>query len=143
MEEFKSLANIRFASDWWVLLLPCSLMAVDFLTGFIGAWLTGHLKSFKMREGLAKKAAEIALLIVGELITIGLLIPKYVLTGLSVYVILMEVVSLFENFDKLGVPIPKIIKKALGVAEDVITGEELSDESKDNIKKLIKERKGE
>lgn len=143
MEELKELANVRFVNDWWVLLLPFSLMAIDFLTGFVGAWLTGHIKSFKMREGLAKKAGEIALLIAAELITMGLLIPTYVRTGISMYIILMEIVSLFENLDKLHVPIPNIVKRALGVAEDVVNGEELSEEAKGNIKKMINDKRKE
>lgn len=143
MEELKVLAGIRFANDYWVLLLPCSLMAIDFLTGFINAWLTGHIKSYVMRAGLAKKCGEIALLIAGQVLSIGLNVPVYIVAGVSGYIILMELISLFENLEKLGVPIPKFIKKALGTIDDAIQGDELSDEAKDNIKKALKKKKKE
>lgn len=145
MEELKVIAGLRFANDYWVLLLPCSLMAIDFLTGFINAWMTGHIKSYVMREGLAKKCGEIALLVAGEVMSIGLNVPVYILAGVSAYIMLMEIISLFENLEKLGVPIPRFIKKALGTVEDIVQGDELSDEAKDDLKKIItkkKDRKG-
>ena len=141
MEELKLLAGIDFANDYWVLLLPCSLMAIDFLTGFINAWMTGHIKSYVMRTGLGKKCGEIALLITGEVLNVGLNVPVYILAGVSVYIMLMEIISLFENLEKLGVPIPRFIKKALGTVDDIIQGDELSSEAKDDIKKAITKKK--
>lgn len=143
MEELKVLAGIKFANDYWVLLLPCSLMAIDFLTGFINAWLTGHIKSYVMREGLAKKCGEVALLVAGEVLTLGLSIPVYIVAGVSVYIILMEIISLFENLEKLGVPIPKFVKRALGNVDDVIQGDNLSEDTKKNLKKVIDKKRKE
>jgi len=143
MEELKVLAGIKFANDYWVLLLPCSLMAIDFLTGFINAWLTGHIKSYVMREGLAKKCGEVALLVAGEVLTLGLSVPVYIVAGVSVYIILMEIISLFENLEKLGVPIPKFVKRALGNVDDVIQGDNLSEDTKKNLKKVIDKKRKE
>jgi len=143
MEELKVLAGIKFANDYWVLLLPCSLMAIDFLTGFINAWLTGHIKSYVMREGLAKKCGEVALLVAGEVLTLGLSVPVYIVAGVSVYIILMEIISLFENLEKLGVPIPKFVKRALGNVDDVIQGDNLSEDAKKNLKKVIDKKRKE
>lgn len=143
MEELKVLAGIKFANDYWVLLLPCSLMAIDFLTGFVNAWLTGHIKSYVMREGLAKKCGEVALLVAGEVLTLGLSVPVYIVAGVSVYIILMEIISLFENLEKLGVPIPKFVKKALGNVDGVIQGDNLSEDTKKNLKKVIDKKRKE
>ena len=143
MEELKVLAGIKFANDYWVLLLPCSLMAIDFLTGFINAWLTGHIKSYVMREGLAKKCGEVALLVAGEVLTLGLSVPVYIVAGVSVYIILMEIISLFENLEKLGVPIPKFVKRALGNVDDVFQGDNLSEDTKKNLKKVIDKKRKE
>ena len=134
MEELKILASLKFRSDWWVLLLPCALMAIDFSTGVMHAWITGHIKSFKMRQGLGKKAGEIALLIASELVTLGLMIPPYIVTGMSLYIILMEAISIFENLDKLGVPIPKFIKTAFGTANEVLQNGDISDKDKKKLK---------
>ena len=137
MEELKALAGIKFADDYWVLLLPCSLMAIDFLTGFINAWLTGHIKSYVMREGLAKKCGEVALLVAGEILTLGLSVPVYIVAGVSIYIILMEIISLFENLEKLGVPIPKFIKRALGNVGEAVNNGELTTDDKKSLKKTI------
>lgn len=143
MEALKVLAGIKFANDYWVLLLPCSLMAIDFLTGFVNAWLTGHIKSYVMREGLAKKCGEVALLVAGEVLTLGLSVPVYIVAGVSVYIILMEIISLFENLEKLGVPIPKFVKRALGNVDDVIQEDNLSEDTKKNLKKVIDKKRKE
>jgi toxin secretion/phage lysis holin len=105
--------NADFRDGNWVLIVPSVLMAIDFLTGVFDAWATGHLKSFKMREGLNHKVGELAILFMGELFTYGMQLPKIFINCVSLYVIFMEVVSITENLDKMGVPIPKIFKKAL------------------------------
>ena len=148
MDAIKILAGLDFANDWWVLALPASLMLIDVLTGVIHAWVTGHLKSYRMREGLGRKCGELIALIAFELLTVGLSLPKYIITGISVYIIFMELVSLLENLDKLGVPLPKFVRKALGVANDILDGknetdDELSEETKEKIKEAIEKIKKE
>ena len=146
MDTLRMLAGIDFATDWWILALPASLMLIDILTGVIHAWTTGHLKSYRMREGLGRKCGELIALIAFELLTIGLNLPKYVITGISVYIIFMELVSLLENLEKLGVPLPSFVRKALGVANDILDGkdeEELSSETKEQIKEAIEKLKKE
>ena len=76
-----------------------------------------------MREGLSKKAGELAILAIGEVFTVGMSIPLYVLTFLSVYIIFMEIVSICENLKKMGIKIPKFIDKALGNVEKEINKE--------------------
>lgn len=148
MDTIKILAGLDFANDWWILALPASLMLIDVLTGVIHAWVTGHLKSYRMREGLGRKCGELIALIAFKLLTVGLSLPKYVITGISVYIIFMEIVSLLENLDKLGVPLPKFVRKALGVANDILDGknekdDELSEETKEKIKEAIEKIKKE
>lgn len=124
MEDIKELIDkVQFTDANWVLLLPCALMALDVLTGVVHAWATGHLKSYRMREGLGRKAGEISVLIVGCLLVASINLPMYILSGASIYIIVMELISVCENLDKLGVPIPKFVKKALGKAKDIIQNE--------------------
>lgn len=111
LNEIISKANFRDGN--WVLIIPSVLMVVDFLTGLFNAWATGHLKSFKMREGLNHKVGELAILFMGELFTYGMQLPNIFINCVSLYIIFMEVVSIFENLDKMGVPIPRFVKKAL------------------------------
>ena len=114
MDEItKILENVSFREGNWVFLIPVCLMGVDILTGIVHAWKTGHLKSYKMREGLGKKFGEVMILFIGQLFTEGFNSPVYIFAAFSFYIILMELVSICENLKKLGVPIPKPIDKAL------------------------------
>ena len=116
------------AEDYKLLLLPFILMVLDFLTGITHAWATGHLKSYKMREGLNKKVGEICILLVGYIFTWTINAPKYLMIGLTIYIVIMELISLSENLDKMGVPLPKPLKKALRNAEyKAIEGEKKED----------------
>lgn len=116
------------AEDYKLLLLPFILMVFDFLTGITHAWATGHLKSYKMRDGLNKKVGEICILLVGYIFTWTINAPKYLMIGLTIYIVIMELISLSENLDKMGVPLPKPLKKALRNAEyKAIEGEKKED----------------
>lgn len=116
--------NVSFQDGGWIMLIPVTLMGVDVLTGIIHAWITGHLKSYKMREGLGRKFGEIMILFIGQLFTAGMNFPFYILSAFSLYIILMEIVSICENLKKLGVPIPKFVDKALASMSDKIQNNE-------------------
>ena len=123
--------SISSAEDYRLILLPFVLMAIDFLTGISHAWATGHLKSYKMREGLNKKVGEMAILLVGFLFTWAINAPKYIMIGVTIYIVIMELISLSENLDKMGVPLPKPLKKALRNAEYKINKDEEKEGGKD------------
>ncbi len=129
--------NANFRDGNWAIIMPSVLMVVDFLTGLFNAWATGHLKSFKMREGLNHKVGELAILFMGELFTYGLQLPSIFINCVSLYIIFMEVVSIFENLDKMGVPIPKFVKKALRNASYKLENEDnpLKDSDKSTERK--------
>lgn len=129
------ISNANFRDSNWVLIIPSVLMVVDFLTGLFNAWATGHLKSFKMREGLNHKVGELVILFMGELFTYGMQLPSIFINCVSLYIIFMEVVSIFENLDKMGVPIPKFVKKALRNASYKLEKEENPLKSKDSSRK--------
>ena len=120
------------AEHFRVLLVPFVLMVLDFLTGVSHAWAPGHLKSYKMREGLNRKFAEICIIAIGVLFRWAINLPDYIVIGLTIYVVIMELVSISENLDKMGVPLPKWVQKALRNAEYKIQNENLnSNEKKD------------
>jgi len=114
MEEIYSIVSqFHFRNELWVLFIPLGLMAIDILTGIIKAWAQNDFKSKIMRAGLAKKAEEILILIAGELITFGLMLPSVIMNGVSFYIIFMEGMSILENVDQLGIPIPKFVKDVI------------------------------
>ena len=119
MEDlYNFISQFHFRNELWVLFIPLGLMAIDVLTGVIKAWSQNDFKSAIMRAGLAKKAGEIMILIVGELISFGLMLPEAVMNGISFYIIFMEIMSILENVDELGIPVPKFVKDVINNAND-------------------------
>ena len=104
--------NIQFANIWWAIFTPVLLIVLDVLTGVIIAWRNNDFKSAKMREGLSKKFGELVYVLIGILakFALGTEIILYFTVG---YICLMEISSLLENCDKLGVKIPDKLKEKL------------------------------
>lgn len=134
MSDMNSIAEIleslKFTSDFWIVMLPSFLMAFDVATGFINAWAKKQIKSSVMRQGLARKFGELTVIAIGQLFFYGLGLSKYCVGFISFYIILMELVSIAENLDKLGVPLPKAIKKVLNNAEKKVNEIGMKEESK-------------
>lgn len=105
------LAKIHFASYKWIMILPCAMMAIDIVTGFLAAWFVQkNFESAKMRAGLVKKVGEILIILMGIMFTTGMQLPPYILKAISLYILLMECLSIIENLNKMGVPLPKFLK---------------------------------
>lgn len=131
MEEMQELVSkFHFANEMWVIMIPIVLMGIDIITGLLNAWLKGKVKSSILRKGLAKKIGEICVIIIGELFVTGLSLPAAVSSGISLYLIIMELISICENLEKLGVPIPNFIKKALATESKEIDKESDDKEEK-------------
>lgn len=121
MEDFTEMMNnLRFTNNFWIVMLPSILMALDVATGFINAWAKNEIKSSVMRQGLARKFGELTVIAIGQLFFYGVGLPRYCIGFISFYIVLMELVSIAENLDKLGVPIPKFIHKVLSNANNKI-----------------------
>ena len=120
--------HLSFSNDVWVVLLPCILMALDIVTGFVNAWIKGEVKSSVMRQGLAKKFGELVVISIAQILLYAVGLPVTAASGVSIYICFMETVSICENLDKLGVPIPNFIKKAMQKAGDKLSGEEEDDD---------------
>ena len=132
MDEINALLEkIHFTSSLWVIAIPIILMTVDIFTGLVNAWIRKEVDSSKLRKGLGKKIGEIAALFIGEIFIIGLNISNILVNGISIYLIIMELISIFENLEQLGVPIPKFIKQALAVSNDKIVNDEKKDKKED------------
>ena len=130
MEDlYNIISQFHFRNELWVLFIPLGLMAIDVLSGVIKAWAHNDFQSSIMPSGLAKKAGEIVILVVGELVSFGLLLPEAVMNGISFYIIFMEIMSILENADALGIPIPKFVKDVINNANDQLqNGQHKKDE---------------
>lgn len=115
MEEI--IQNIHFTNLWWAILAPLILIIIDVLTGVVIAWRNNDFQSSKMRSGLSKKFGELVYVLVGILAkyALGTDLILYFAVG---YICLMEISSLAENCDKLGVKMPKQLKDKLNNKEE-------------------------
>lgn len=104
------LTNLHFTNELWCFGIPLILMALDVLTGYVNAWIKRQVSSSIMRKGLGHKVAEIAYLIVGILAKVGLGYGA-ILYFISIYIIVMELISIFENCEKLGLKTPRVAKQ--------------------------------
>jgi toxin secretion/phage lysis holin len=135
------LRAFRFRNEWWVLVLPISLMLIDVITGLLKAFMTKTFQSSILRAGGCKKVGEVAVLGVGELFTCALVLPDYVMILISAYIVFMEIMSIIENIDKLGVPIPAFVRDVVNNVDDQLTNRHLSDSEIKQIKELIEKNK--
>lgn len=108
----ENLMNLEFTNIWWTIILPLVLMVLDIITGYYNAWKNNEVSSKKMRDGLGKKCAELCYIIVGFLFKFAFG-TNSIMYFIVIYVCYMEILSLAENCDKLGVPMPDKIKEKL------------------------------
>lgn len=101
----KYLENLEFTHDYWTILLPLLLIAIDVLTGVVNAWIKKKLSSSEMRKGLGHKVSEFAYLLVGFLCSEAFAL-KQIYYFISFYIIYMEILSIVENCKKLGTKTP-------------------------------------
>ena len=97
-------------------------MAIDYVTGLIVAGVfhkstkteTGALESRAGWKGLIKKCVTILFVIVA--VRLDLLIgSSYIRDAVCIAFITNELISIIENAGLMGVPIPKVITKAIDV----------------------------
>ncbi|MBR4681603.1 MAG: phage holin family protein [Fibrobacter sp.] len=117
--------QLHFASRIWIIALPALFMALDICTGLVYAWESGTFKSSKMREGLGKKFGELTYIVIGVAVTVAMSLPEYLIIGIATYILFMEFLSIVENCDKLGAPIPGFIRKALAQANESLQNDDL------------------
>lgn len=117
MDNMENLMSLHFTSIWWAFLLPLILMILDIITGYYGAWKDNKISSSRMRDGLGKKCAELCYIFLGTAFNFAFGISS-IMYFMVVYVCYMEIVSLFENCAKLGLPVPDKIAEKLNNKED-------------------------
>ena len=110
MEEIMN--NAHFTSIWWAIFTPLLLIVLDVSTGVIIAWRNNDFQSAKMRAGLSKKFGELVYVLVGILTKFALEVDLILYFTVG-YICLMEISSLAENCDKLGVKMPAKLKEKL------------------------------
>lgn len=120
--------DIQFTHRYWVLLLPLILMSADIVTGWIQATINGTWDSTKMRTGLFRKSGEMLVIILAWAISVAINIPVDIAAWIAIYICIMEIISVCENLDQAGIPMPVwITRKLKKVAEDLSNGDDEED----------------
>lgn len=112
--------EIQFTHRYWILLLPLILMTADIVTGWIQATINNTWDSTKMRTGLFRKSGEMLVIVIAYVISVAIAIPVDIPAWIAVYICIMEVISVCENLDQAGIPMPVwITRKLKKVAQDL------------------------
>ena len=119
------------------LLVLIGVMVLDYISGISAAWVTHQLSSRIGLIGIVKKVSYLLIVAVGMaldyLISLlggrfGVQINDSYFVGLLViiWLIINECISILENADEMGLPVPEFIKKLLARLKkhtDEIAGE--------------------
>lgn len=117
--------EITFTHRYWVLLLPLVLMTADIVTGWIQATINNVWDSTKMRTGLFRKSGEMLVIVVAYVISVAIALPVDVPAWIAIYISIMEIISVCENLDQAGIPMPVwITRKLKKVADDLSNGDD-------------------
>ena len=120
------LSNFSYSHIYWIFLLPLIGAGADIVTGWIQATINGTWDSTKMRKGLYRKGGELLVVIIAFIAEAAIpVIAEYrVATWISLYIVIMEAVSVLENLDQAGVGFPKSILKKLGKVKEELDGDD-------------------
>ena len=121
----EALENVQYTHPYWIFLLPVILAGADIITGWIQASINATWDSTKMRKGLFRKGGELLVVVLAFVTEYALEVAAHahIATFASVYIIVMEALSVLKNLDQAGVPIPPIIRDRLGKVKHELDGE--------------------
>ena len=120
----EALESVQYTHAYWIFLLPVIGAAADIITGWIQASINATWDSTKMRKGLFRKGGELLVVVLAFVTEYALEVAAHahIATFASVYIIVMESLSVLENLDQAGVPIPPIIRDRLGKVKHDMDG---------------------
>ena len=116
--------ELSYSNAYWVFLLPLIGVCADIITGWIQASVNGVWDSTKMRKGLYRKSGELLLVVLAWAIGLAVALPVNIAAFVSGYIVIMELLSVIENLDQAGIPIPKKLVKMLKKAKDTLEGDD-------------------
>ena len=131
MEQLK---QITFTHRYWIILLPLALMSADIITGWIQATINNKWDSTKMRIGLFRKSGELLVIVIAYVIYAAISLPVDVPAFVATYIVIMELISVCENLDQAGLPVPHwITRKLKKVADDLAEDEDEREEENHGV----------
>ena len=110
--------QIHYTSMLWTFLLPVVAAGADILTGLLQAGINNSYNSSVMRKGLYRKLGELACVILAYVSSVAISLPINITAFVSIYIVIMEFISVLENLSAAGVPFPVWILRKLKKAAD-------------------------
>lgn len=107
MDIGEIIQSLSFSSILWQILAPILFSLGDIITGFIQAVINNDVDSTKMRTGLLHKILLILILFLSILLDITFNL-SFCCKSVSIYIIVMEILSICENLTKAGVEMGKL-----------------------------------
>jgi len=117
--------------------IVCFFVLSDIVTGFIRARYHHEVNSTRLREGLYHKGAEIlatlfcwVLELIVVYVNVGVELPA--LPAVSIYIVVMEIVSVLENIGDMNPDLARLFGRYLGKLKDKQAEMEGGDEDDHN-----------
>lgn len=115
-------AAVSFLYGEWTMLLSIllTLVVIDYVSGLIAAGMEGGIKSRTGLTGIARKIfifvmVAVAHLVDKVLIEVGFEVESLIFMAAIVFYIVNELISIFENAGRIGLPVPKQLKQAITI----------------------------
>lgn len=92
-------------------------VVVDWLTGWIAAWVRGELRSRIGYHGIARKVVIFLIVVVAHFIDVALGNLHYFQDAVIFFYLANELLSVIENVGRMGVPMPDVLRNAVKIFE--------------------------
>ena len=107
---------------------------IDFITGLMAAYMKRELNSSVGFTGIARKTSMFCLVGVAHIIDLYMLGDTAMLkTSVTLFYAVNEGISIFENVDALGIPIPQFLKDRLFNLKEQMTTSKSQNTSQDDV----------
>ena len=133
LTQYNWVKDLHLKGVEWMFIIPIFLMVADVITGYVASWKNHTIKSQKMRDGLVKKVGELVCITFGFVMFWATDIMAFV-TSIGAYISFMELVSVFENLDKMDVKVPGFISKRINNDLDSVQKVEIVKEDTKEVK---------
>lgn len=116
--QIDNFSSFFFTGSWTIIDILIILIGLDVISGVIKATREHTIKSSVANIGLAKKVGILMVFIVANLADIVFKADGMVVNGTVAFYIIGEAVSILENCSVIGVPLPELLTKRLGITDD-------------------------
>ncbi|QCS51625.1 phage holin family protein [Priestia flexa] len=115
--SLSSLGSFIFflVGEWnYLLMVLVALVAVDYVTGIVAAFIDKSLSSKVGFRGIAKKVFIFALVMMANFMDQVFWPDNHFIRDITIlFYILNEMISITENAGRVGLPVPAVIKQAI------------------------------